>query len=295
LELKPGLIPRLFGKDLREWSNLPTDKFKTKVDILLRNESSDWLKNKRDKLENDREFQGLIGLMAIGTCGLYYYLGTILRALKAEGKYTESRTTAVYMGGNGSQLLHWLDPNGKFDSGSEINDLFNRMLAIGSELEEVSQPTQLSRQPKDEAACGLVLSDTKLSGLEQRTKDPLIAGENCLLNGRELLAAERLVFDDEEAIAIAIPKLDRLMHFIDSFNQAIKDLDIKDIKPLDTYKKSTGLDPKYQKELIDKTETELKAMLLKLQGNSEDIRFDPPFILALKALLKVLAKEWAGK
>jgi hypothetical protein len=295
LELKPGLIPRLFGKDLREWSNLPTDKFKTKVDILLRNESSDWLKHRRDKLEEDKEFQGLIGLMAIGTCGLYYYLGTILRTLKAEGKYTESRTTAVYMGGNGSQLLHWLDPNGKFDSGSEINDLFNRMLAIGSELEEVSQPTQLSRQPKDEAACGLVLSDTKLSGLEQRTKDPLIAGENCLLNGQELLAAERLIFDDEETITITIPKLDRLIHFIDSFNQAIKDLDIKDIKPLDTYKRATGLDPKYQKELIDKTETELKAMLLRLQGKSEDIRFDPPFILALKALLKVLAKEWAGK
>jgi hypothetical protein len=295
LELKPGLIPRLFNINTQDWSNIPADKFKTKVDVLLRNESKKWLKEKRHNFEDDQEFQGLVRLMAIGTCGLYYYLGSILRTLKAEGKYTESKTTAVYLGGNGSQLLHWLDSGGEFDRNSEINDLFNRMLAIASELEEVSQPTQLSRQPKDEAACGLVLSDTKLKGLERKTKDPLIAGENCLLNGQDLLATERLIFDDEDAITLTMPKLDRLMHFIDSFNQSIKDLEIEEIKTFDTYKKATGLDPKYQKELMDKTETELKAMLLKLQGKSEDIRFDPPFILALKALLKVLAKEWAGK
>jgi hypothetical protein len=295
VEMKPDLIPRLFGINSKDWSNIPADKFKTNVDVLLRNKGKNWLEKKRQNFEEDKDFQGLIRLMAIGTCGLYYYVGTILKALKAEGKYTESKTTSVYMGGNGSQLLHWLDTRGEFNRSSEMNDLYNRMLAVGSELEEVSQPTQLSQKPKDEAACGLVLSDTKLNGLDRKTKDPLIVGENCLLNGRELLATDRLEVDDEDEIKLLIPKLDRLTHFIDTFNLSIKDLDMEEIKPLDTYKKSTGLDPKYQKELMDKTETELKSMLLKLQGKSEDIRFDPPFILALKALLRVLAKEWAGK
>ena len=51
----------------------------------------------------------------------------------------------------------------------------------------------------------------------------------------------------------------------------------------------------FQKELIEKTEVELKSMLLKLRSKSEDVRLDPPFIIALKALLKVLAKEWILK
>jgi hypothetical protein len=298
VELKAGLIPRLFGENSQDWSNIPKDKFNTKIDVLLRNHSKIWLREKRHNFEEDREFQGLVRLIAIGTSGLYYYVGTILRALKAEGKYTEEKATAVYMGGNGSQLLHWLDSTGTFSRNSEINELFNRMLAIGSGLEEVSQPTQLSKQPKDEAACGLVLSDTKLKGLEKKTKDPLITGETCLLNGEELSATARLEIDDDEIIDISIPKIDQLLQFIDSFNSAIKDLDIEDIKPFDTYKKSkdsSGLDPKYQKELIEKTEVELKSMLLKLRNKSEDVRLDPPFILALKALLKVLAREWAGK
>jgi hypothetical protein len=295
LELKPDLIPRLFGVNAQEWSNIPKEKFNTKIDVLLRNESKKWLREKRHNFEEDREFQGLVRLMAIGTCGLYYYVGIILRALKAEGKYTESKTTAVYMGGNGSQLLHWLDAAGEFNQNSEINDLFNRMLAVGSDLEEGGEPTQLSRQPKDEAACGLVLSETRLNGLEKKAKDPLIAGESCLLNGRELLHTSRLEIDDEDDMIITMPKLDLLLNFINSFNQGIKDLDIEEIKPLDTYKKASGLDPKYQEKLIDKTEVQLRSMLLNLKGKSEDICLEPPFILALKALLKVLAKEWANK
>ena len=294
LELKPGLIPRLFGLNEQEWLNVPQAKFNTKIDVLLRNESRQWLRNKRRTFEEDREFQGLIRLMAIGTCGLYYYVGLILNALKTEGEYTESKAANVYMGGNGSQLLHWFDASGEFNHGSETNKLFNRMLAIASELEEASDLTQLSTRPKDEAACGLVLSGKNLD-VEIKIKDALIAGEKCLLNGRELLPTDRLEIDDEDDMNLTIPTLDRLIHFIDSFNQSIKELGIEEIKPFDTYKKASGLDPDYKKKLMDKTEIQLKAMLLSVKGKSEDIRLDPPFIMALKALLKVLAKEWTSK
>ncbi len=293
--MKPDLIPRLFGVNGKDWANIPTDKFKTKIDVLLRNESKQWLKDKRQNFEEDKEFQGLIGLMAIGTSGLYYYIGTVLKALKADDKYTQSTITPVYMGGNGSQLLHWLDPTGKFDRDSEINELFNRMLAVASGLEEVGEPTRISQQPKDEVACGLVLSESRLHGLGRKTKDPLIVGENCLLNGRELLATDRLDFDDDEEIKLIMPQLDRLIHFIDTFNKSIKELDIEGIKPMNTYRRSTGLDPAYQKQLMYNVDRQLKSMLEPLQGNSENIRFDPPFIVALKALLKTLAKEWAEK
>jgi hypothetical protein len=43
------------------------------------------------------------------------------------------------------------------------------------------------------------------------------------------------------------------------------------------------------------TERDLRNSLNAIQGNIEDIREEPPFIMALKALLRVLGREWAGK
>jgi hypothetical protein len=43
------------------------------------------------------------------------------------------------------------------------------------------------------------------------------------------------------------------------------------------------------------TNRELTNVLLKIKGKSENIRVEPPFILGLKALLRVLGKEWAEK
>jgi hypothetical protein len=39
----------------------------------------------------------------------------------------------------------------------------------------------------------------------------------------------------------------------------------------------------------------LRNSLNSIKGDVENISEEPPFILGLKALLKVLAKDWAGK
>jgi hypothetical protein len=299
LEQRPALIANWFKRPVEEWSNLEGDKFKAKIDSLLRHESDNWLKNERPQLEDDRDFQGLVRLMAVGTAGIYYYLGLIVGTLSAEEKYTEREAPSVYIGGNGSRLLHWLTTGGSFSRHAGASELFNRMVADASGLKETSNSSnQLSQRPKDEAACGLVMDKSKLKGLGSKVKDPLIAGENCLLNGQEIAHNQRMVLEDEEIEKIEVPaSLERLMEFVNSFNRAIKDLEIEEeIKPFPKYQKKGGLDEKYAEELLSKTHTELRRILLDINDSGSDkLREEPPFILGLKALLRVLAKEWAGR
>lgn len=76
-------------------------------------------------------------------------------------------------------------------------------------------------------------------------------------------------------------------------------LQIEGIKPLESYKVlreySVEQDRLENQKLWSDVSKELTASLLKIKGNTDDIRIEPPFILALKALLTVLGKRWAEK
>jgi hypothetical protein len=297
LKLRSELIGKWFNQGTTDgWKYLNDDQFKTKVDILLRGHGEIWLKERRHNLEEDKDFQGLIQLMTVGIAGIYYYIGTILHTLQQEGKYTESDIPSIYIGGNGSRLLHWVATGGEFNKHTDLNELFNRMLAAPSGLKEIDNHTQLSKSPKDEVVCGLVMDRTKLNGLDKKDKDPIILGETCRVNNREISWASRLELEDDENISeFVIPQLDRLKQFVEDFNRGLKDLDIEEIKPFNTYQRKTGLDPKYSEKLWSDTHKEMRRMLLEIKGKSDDIRIEPPFIIGLKALLKVLAKEWVNK
>jgi hypothetical protein len=295
VEVRPELIVKWFRQDPAEWADLEDDKFKAKIDVLLRHESENWLKNDRHTVEEEKDFQGLVRLITLGTAGLYYYIGIILSALKEEDKYTEDEIPDVFIGGNGARLLHWITTGGKFDRNAEANELFKRMLARPSMLKEVDGDTRISTKPKDEAACGLVVGKTKLKGLGRKDKDPLIAGENCTLNGSNISARDRLPVDEGDITDFSIPHLDLLKQFVEDFNHAIYDLDIEEIEPMESYKRNSGFDEKYEERLWSQTTKELRRVLLTVKGHSDNIRVEPPFILGLKALLRVLANEWAGK
>jgi hypothetical protein len=298
LEQRPVLIARWFKRPTEEWSNLAEDKFKAKVDSLLRHESERWLKDDRPELEDDKDFQGLIRLISIGIAGLCYYIGLSLRTLAREGKYVSLETPSIYIGGNSSRLLNWLSSTGVFTRYSDVNELLQRIISDASGLKETNDSIYMSRKPGDEVACGLVLNKTKLQGLKPRTKDPLIAGESCRINGQNVSFDQRMSADGDDITLIeAPPQLDRLIDFINSFNQGIKDLGIEEeIKPFSQYHQGSGLEAGYSEELFDKTMTELRSTLININNvDGEKFLVEPSFILGLKSLMKVLAREWAGK
>jgi len=295
LELKPEFLDqKLQLINNSGFKHLKGRFFILALDHFLRMNSDYWLKNQRIFVEDNSEFQGLLRLIAIGFSGLYYYVGTILGVLHDEGKYHRREITPVYIGGNGSRLLNWLAIGGQFDRDSEVNHLLSRMLSAGSGFDDIGEITRLSQRPKDEVCCGLVLSSTKLQGLTKRTKDPLIAGEDCEVNGNLISWRDRLELEGNIE-QFQIPEFEQLSKFLDEFNLALKELEIEGLKPMRGFKAGVGLEADYSERLWRETKRELTRVTLTIRGDSDGIRVEPPFILGLKALLRVLGREWAGK
>ncbi|MEG3436430.1 hypothetical protein V0288_04800 [Pannus brasiliensis CCIBt3594] len=292
LELNPRFLVEKFEIDAKEWQGLKEGNFHAKLDVLLRLESENWLK-KRDFLEEDPEFQGLLRLMAIGTAGLYYYVGILLQVLYAREKYSRNEITPVYIGGNGSRLLNWLAVGGRFDRHAEVNELFSRMMSEASGFPDTNEISYISERPKDEVACGLVLDRTPLGGLTSKKPEPVIAGEDCVVNGQPIEWKDYLELEGDIK-GFDIPRLTEIPQFLNEFNSAVKELDIQGLKPLPAFKNGE-LESSYKDRLWREVQKELRTNLIQIRGDSENIRIEPPFILGLKALLRVLGKEWAGK
>ncbi|MEM9273526.1 MAG: TIR domain-containing protein, partial [Cyanobacteria bacterium P01_F01_bin.143] len=147
IKFNPKFAEEKFGLYPKEWQDLGPGVFSAKLDVWLRYESQQWLASNRALQRRDPEFQGLIRLMTIGIAGVYYYVGILLKVLYLEEKYKQDRITPVYIGGNASRFLNWLDDRGKFDENSEINELFSRMLSKASGFEDTEEITSLSCNP----------------------------------------------------------------------------------------------------------------------------------------------------
>ena len=173
------------------------------------------------------------------------------------------------------------------------------MLNKGSGFDDyILEKTRLSQRPEDEVACGLVLDRANLTGWDRKTQDSLIAGEDCKINSNSLQWRERLEFEGNIR-ELKIPDLVQLRTFLDNFHLSLKELEIEEILPLQDYElgDEPGAKPKsaYNIRLWQNTQRELTNFLLNSQGQTDEIPVAPPFIMGLRALLEVLAKEWAGK
>ncbi|MDJ0900998.1 MAG: hypothetical protein QNJ55_19520 [Xenococcus sp. MO_188.B8] len=301
LKLNTKFAEQKLGLASRDWKGLGDGAFNAKLDVWLRLKSQDWLADQRALLEEDEEFQGLVQLTTLGFAGLYYYVGILLKTLYKTGKYNREQITPVYLGGNASRFINWLDSRGNFDRYSELNELLSRMLSKGSSFDDTEEITNLSQNPKDEAACGLVMSDTKLKGLGRKVKDPIISGEAYEINGTKFPSDSRIDFiidkeADEEIENVEkfkIPQLEEVPKFLYEYHKAIRDLDLESILPLKGYKRSKKQSD--NSKLWQATQRELEKTLLTIKGDSKKIRPESTFILGLKAMLKVLGKQWAEK
>ena len=300
IKLNPKFAEQKFGFNSRDWKGMGDGVFDQSLDIWLRFKSENCLLEQDSLLEEDEDFQGLTQLMNIGIAGLYYYIGVLLNVLYREAKYERGQITPVYLGGEDSRFINWLDTRGGFYQFSEINELLSRMLSKGSGFDDTEEITYLSHNPQNEVACGLLMSKTKLQGLPRKSIDPIISGEAYQINGIEFDKYSRINFihgQQEEEIEniteFKIPQLEEVPKFLYEYHQAIRDLDLESTLPLQGYKRSKQQSD--NTKLWQATQRELEKTLLTIKGDSKKIRPESTFILGLKALLKVLGKQWAAK
>ena len=236
LAMNPEFTKKLIGQN---WSSAKETSLMTKIDVWLRHFAEGWLKKDRIYKNDDEYFQRLITLTAIGTAGIYYYVGLILKVLHQEGKYSNPEITPVYIGGNGSRFLHWLSTTGKYDQNTDFNKLLSLMLSKGSGFEDTKEKTRLSKNPKHEVACGLVLNQAELTGITENTDQHPIAGESYYVEYNE----EDEDFKENQEWQsrlhlkgtvgkFEITELTHLQRFLYEFHAGIQSLNIQSVKPL---------------------------------------------------------------
>ena len=157
-----------------------SDKFYGQADTWI----NAWINDSKGGLENLFATYGgqikdtpFIPLIALGISGLLYYVGLILNYL-AENKGFAPTMPNIYIGGNGSRILHWL-ANGNFTQDS-VNKKYlkNIILAASGFDPNAIFEFQITPQPKHEAAAGLVVSKDELPVDELPVDElPVLAGE----------------------------------------------------------------------------------------------------------------------
>jgi hypothetical protein len=286
--------------------------FISAIDTLVKERGQDWLKNQRRKFQDDDKLYGYLRILSIGIAGLHYYIGLVLQVLhqkKSSGsqRYRAGVPVDIYFGGNGCRLLNWLSDTGKFD-GDEIGELFQEMIIKASKFKSLGEQNTVSDSPKEEAACGLVVGRMQLG--EPSNEEDLVAGEPCRIGSRVFNWDSYISFDPEIAenitslqVVKSAEELVNLPQFLYWYHKGLRRRRDIGIPPIQGY--SLG-DP--QKEDRDNLETTVEdnarlfnqivkklrdSLVLEEDATTDSIRIEPPFILALKALLEVLTDEWA--
>jgi hypothetical protein len=260
----------------------------------LRYETDALLKDRIPILRSQQEKQLIefVSLMAISFAGIYHYLGLILRGLREEGSLQKQSAMPVYMGGNGARFMNWLDESGSFSKGCDSDELMEAIQAMSAGFAEASgsnATTTLSNAFKDETACGLISKGVNLKGVFDPRKDRMFAGESLNINGRIYGALERVTEPEEGTVATyELASTDELKRFIANYDEALRKLQLTSLLPMARLTNPT--------RLWSEIDTEIrKACLERVDKEFNDLEPEPPFISGLKALSRVLSREWAER
>ena len=275
---------------LKEASTGANDKFYAQADALIQEKGQEWL-NKLSTVGDDRTIQPFVQLISLGVAGLLYYVGLLLNYLSKNATDFNLEIPSIYIGGNGSKILHWMaDGNFNHDRIASIcrTNLKHVIRRASGFDSNNNRGIEISRYPKEEAAYGLVAEGTDLKPNE--TQFNILAGETFTENGKNygwtaILTAERL----KERLSVSKNKLEHIEKFIASFNAGLgKEINM----PVDL-NETLSDDAQGSASIKDIIFEELENIF---QGFSdtepEAISVEPVFILALKALLEAKTRRW---
>jgi hypothetical protein len=261
-------------------------KFYPKMDALLRTEGDEirqWLTEAPAEHAHWKQFIDCIGL---GLCGLFYYTGLMARHLAEQGTFALAshnggppQLPGIHIGGNGSQLLHWVS-RGHFTQSSLMRPIFRSMLvrAAGWPVSSGELNVQISDKPKAEAAYGLV---TKLGlaaseNFDETAFQSIISGEPFELDGKQMPATARV--SREQLQRIRIGNLAALKDFIATYNgfAARPDYNLRPVAGVEA--------------ILGRVQNSLEAWLAdQRERELAKIELEPLFVYGLKELLAQFA------
>jgi hypothetical protein len=209
--------------------------------------------------------------LALGVSGLFYYLGSLLSYLMKKEIYLRE-TPHIYIGGNGSKMLQWLD----VDQDGSMSSLYKAAFSAGAGWpDENPFDVITSSAPKEEAAYGLVCGGPADSSGGNNADGQILAGEIFTKEGKVCQWDSIMTRSDFTGLGVT-ERLERLEDFVASFN-----------KFANTHGKIE------EASLSEKDVAEVRRRLsqslseYKKNTNTAQVLPEPVFIIALKHLLEL--------
>jgi hypothetical protein len=294
--LIPALLANLSNEELaKQWSAALTnarvfDQFVAQIDPLLRSRGEEIIGR---VLSQGSRLAPVTSVIALGLCGMFYYLGLMIRALREQGTYLDRiegapATPDLHFGGNGSKLFHWV-ANGRWFPNSPVNRVFSDMLLSAAQLpERPASGIQIeinTQNPKCEAAYGLVTPIPFATNLFDNTDDrpftSVIAGEPFSVNGTGSSASGNLTAENL-TVGVRAEGIPALRDFVSRFQTHVQGQHAV-IEPI------PGLDG----SLLDQVHLDVINWLGLQQGrNLADVQVEPLFVVGLKILLRRATRLW---
>ncbi len=306
LQSKPSFIRFLFapgvtGDITDDDAKLRQDpNFSSRIDNCLRYESEELLRDRMPihRAEQDKQLLGFVSIMAVSFGGIYHYLGLIIKALANEDRLRKQAAVPVYLGGNGARFINWLDECGAFSAGCDADCLMEELQRRSSGFlnsREGTATTTLSNAFKDETACGLISKGVNLKGSFDPRKDPMISGEELVINGKVFGPLDRIAFLDNQKAgesniveSYELASLTELRQFVSNYDDALTSKRINSLLPIRSLIKIDNL--------WDEVEIEVRAICLNsLNKEISDLEPEPGFVIGLRALINTLARQWAQR
>jgi hypothetical protein len=319
LRRKPEFLEKL-GISGPEIEYLKTMKyaqeaFYTQVNAIISKKGAEMLKQLPIR-GAESMVKDFINLIALGLAGLFHYIGLLLYELNRLGYY-QLRMPNVFIGGNGSQMFHWLS-GGSYTSDSPVNYLLKKILIQATGFQSTEKfEIQLSPRPEAEVAYGLVKSDLILMNYQDNLENQgVIAGEDFIVNagvsqaaaasevegsssvkprGRKTKSASGIKSNSPQhpwntiltttmafnGIQVSA-KLEQLKTFLERYNQYAKKAGVTSVK----------FDDPFLVDIMDDLNQKLSQWTNK---NEDTIKIEPLFIKGLKTFVEMKADEWARK
>lgn len=198
--------------------------FRRQIDALLRDCGEVILQGLVNHIGSP-DFERLRSEICVRMAGLFYHMGQMCR-FAAWTRLEDGRLPDVFLGGNGSRVMDWLQPP-HFEQGGELEKLLTICMAAGAGMNAGTARLQIrvSKEPKSEAAKGLLHLGQGGNLAAERGREAVVSGEAFVSGGDSRGSCQDLT-PKQLALGVEVSQLNELRLFLEAYNQAVHSVDL---------------------------------------------------------------------